>query len=192
MSYCIHCGVQLVDGARFCARCGTAVANAGSTATYVDEDMLHNLMKRAIYYAKIEDYGNAYEYCERVLDIDPDNEIMLDLKSDILLWQSDDVLRRADYLLETCPYDEIKDEVNRLIEKAGRIYPGNKKIEDTYDKVKGKIFDGLIEFVGRSLNEHDYKTANEMAALLMESWPGDSRAEWLYRYVKEHSPRKWR
>lgn len=38
MAFCINCGQQLVDGAKFCANCGTAVKGTDNAANCVDEN----------------------------------------------------------------------------------------------------------------------------------------------------------
>lgn len=190
-SFCCQCGKQLSSDARFCTRCGTTVQGNVHNIPRADDEALHDMKRRAIHYYKAEDYDRAYTYCEKVLNIVPDDQSMLNLKTDILHDQSNAVLQRAHHLLDNYPYDTIKDEANELMVKATEIFPGNKNIEGLYDKIKEKIFEGLSEFVCRCLDEGDYKTANEMAEDLMESWPGDHRAEAMYKIVKEHSPRKW-
>ncbi len=62
MSFCTNCGRQLEDGAKFCSKCGTAVASTQSTSNFVGpQNTSSNTERRTIYDGEIYKCPNCGE-----------------------------------------------------------------------------------------------------------------------------------
>lgn len=63
---CNHCGEQLPEGVQFCLKCGKQ-NRSNETAETVP------LLRRAMLFLQDREWGKADDYCERVLDQEPEN-----------------------------------------------------------------------------------------------------------------------
>ena len=191
MIYCTQCGKQLDNSAKFCCVCGTPIKLGNYIEQSINENIFYKMKERAIHYYNVGDYSQAYEYCQNVLD-NTDDELMQELKQDILFAQSNEVLKYADNLLDNNPYDKISDEVFHLLSKAECIFPNNTNIEIIRDKMKNIVVDKCSKLVFQYMQDKNYKEANELVDDLKKAFPDNSSADSLYIVVKRNSPRKYR
>jgi hypothetical protein len=122
------------------------------------------------------------------LDVVPDDEEMNNLKEDILLEQSNEVLRQAENLLGNNPYDVVEADFNRLLAKAERIYPENPNILSIRKKAIDKLYMEVGEMICERLVKGDYKGAKEWAEELIREDPENPYVQAIYKVVKKNSP----
>lgn len=77
MAFCINCGHQLVDGAKFCHECGTKVTAKGmdnkGTVEIDKTSEIQNLLKRAFMFLEEGKWVDANALLENVLNQDAEN-----------------------------------------------------------------------------------------------------------------------
>ncbi len=76
---CPNCGasMQIEENRQFafCTYCGTKVANLRNTVEIDRGTEINNLLMRALEFEARGDYMRSLEYCNRVLDMDPQNQM---------------------------------------------------------------------------------------------------------------------
>ena len=74
---CPNCSATLeLDENRqfaFCQYCGTKITNISNCFELDRKTEINNLISRALEFERRADYKRCMEYCNRVLDLDPDN-----------------------------------------------------------------------------------------------------------------------
>ena len=76
---CPNCGasMQIEENRQFafCTYCGTKIANLKNTVEIDRGTDINNLLMRALEFEARGDYTRSLEYCNRVLDMDPQNQM---------------------------------------------------------------------------------------------------------------------
>ena len=82
---CPNCGASMeIEESRqfaFCQYCGTKIANLKNTVEVDRSGELKNLLLRAYEFEARGDYARAREYCDRILDMDPNHASARQLES---------------------------------------------------------------------------------------------------------------
>ena len=84
---CPNCGAIMgIEASRefaFCSFCGTKMITKSQIEINRKEE-INNLLSRAYEYEERKDYAKAKDYCNRILDIDANNEYARDLEKRLL------------------------------------------------------------------------------------------------------------